>query len=75
MTKKKILSLLFLFSALIFKAQDAAATPPQMADALRENGKIGVVITVISIIFVCIVVFLVYLERKIKKLEAQIKKN
>ena len=48
-----------------------AQTPsePQMADALRENGKIYVVITVIGIIFVCIVAFLIILERKIKKLE------
>jgi CcmD family protein len=72
MIKKNILSLLFLLGALMGKAQDAAAAP-QMADALRDNGKIYVVISVIAIIFIAIVCFLVYLERKLKKLEQQVK--
>jgi hypothetical protein len=72
MIKKNRLSLLFLLSVLASKAQDAAAAP-QMADALRENGKIYVVITVIALIFIAIVCFLVYLERKLKKLEQQVK--
>ncbi|MEI6020991.1 MAG: CcmD family protein [Bacteroidota bacterium] len=46
---------------------------PQMADAFRENGKIYVVISVIAIIFLALVVFLVYLERKLNKLEKQFK--
>ncbi len=56
------------FLSLVTKAQEA----PQMADALRENGKIYVVIAVIGIVFLCLVVFLVYLERKLKKLEEKI---
>ncbi len=78
MTKKKLFSLLFLFSALLSMASEPAAlyaAQPQMADAFRSEGKIYVVITVISIIFLCIVLFLVYLERKLKKLEQQIKKD
>jgi heme/copper-type cytochrome/quinol oxidase subunit 2 len=72
MIKKNIFSLLFLLSALASKAQDATAAP-QMADAIRDNGKIYVVITVIALIFIAIVCFLVYLERKLKKLEQQVK--
>ncbi|MCC6373032.1 MAG: CcmD family protein [Bacteroidia bacterium] len=45
----------------------------QMADVLRENGKIYVVITVIGIIFIALVFFLVYLERKLKRLEDEIR--
>ncbi len=67
---KKITILLFLFLSLFAGAQTAG---PEMADALRENGKINVVISVIAIIFICIVVFLVVIERKIKKLENKIK--
>jgi len=67
---KKVITLLFLFLSFFAGAQTAG---PEMADALRENGKINVVISVIAIIFICIVVFLVVLERKIKKLEDKIK--
>ncbi len=73
---KKIFLLLLLMSSLAFRAQEAApASGPQMADALRDNGKIFVVITVISIVFLFIVAFLIFLERKIKKLEQKIGKN
>jgi hypothetical protein len=51
------------------RAQDNG---PEMADQLRNDGKIYVVIAVIGIIFVCIVLFLVYIERKLKKLEDQV---
>ena len=40
-----------------------------MADALRANGKIYVVVTVIGIIFTGIISYLVYIDRKISKLE------
>ena len=42
---------------------------PEMADSLRSNGKIYVVVLVICTIFAGIILFLIYLERKIKKLE------
>jgi hypothetical protein len=65
---KIVLICIMSFLSLVTKAQEA----PQMADALRENGKIYVVIAVIGIVFLCLVVFLVYLERKLKKLEEKI---
>ena len=70
MIKKITFLFLFFFSTLL-SAQNNAE--PQMSDALRENGKINVVISVIAIIFICIVVFLFMLERKIKKLEQKFK--
>jgi CcmD family protein len=42
-------------------------------DFMRSIGKIYVVVTVIVAIFIGIVVFLVYLDRKLTKLENQIK--
>lgn len=42
---------------------------PAMAETFRSNGKIYVVIAVLSIIFICIISYLVYLDIKIKKLE------
>ena len=42
---------------------------PVMADTFRIEGKIFVVIAVLSIIFICIISYLVYLDIKLKKLE------
>jgi CcmD family protein len=68
MNKKLIL---FIFSMVAFYSQ--AQEAPQMADVMRDNGKINVVITVIAIIFLAIVSFLIYLERKVSRLEKEIK--
>jgi CcmD family protein len=46
-----------------------AAVP--MADALRENGKIWVVVGVILIAFLGIILYLISLDRKITKLEKE----
>lgn len=59
---------IFLLSFLPFVAA-AQNNGPDMADAFRENGKINIVLAVIAIIFICIAAFLVYLERKVSKLE------
>jgi len=64
---KKVITLLFLFIAFFTRAQTVDG--PQMADSMREDGKIYVVISVIGIIFISIVIFLIILERKLKKLE------
>jgi uncharacterized protein (DUF983 family) len=69
---KRLLSLLLLFISFVASAQESVESQPQMADKFRDDGKIYVVITVISIIFISIVVFLIALERKVKKLEQQI---
>ncbi len=48
-----------------------SGAPVEMADAFRADGKIYVVITVLGIIFACLTLYLVYLDRRIKKLESQ----
>ena len=47
----------------------------EMADAFRSSGKIYVVVAVIVAIFLGIVAFLLYLDKKITKLENQIKED
>lgn len=66
---RQIIVLLFLVlnSASLF-AQDRGVP---MADAMRSNGKIYVVVAVIVTIFVGIVLYLVRLDRKLTKLEQQ----
>ncbi len=65
MKRIKLLAMM-LWAAITASAQEAT---PEMADALRANGKIYVVVTVIGIIFTGIVTYLVYIDRKISKLE------
>jgi hypothetical protein len=64
---KRTLVIFFTLLSLITAAQE-----PAMADTFRQEGKIYIVISVIAIIFVCLAGFLIYLERKIKKLEEKI---
>jgi CcmD family protein len=46
-----------------------ASAEPEMADAMRSNGKIYVVVAVLATIFAGIFAYLVYLDRKITRLE------
>lgn len=65
LVKSKQLLTLLLLLPFFAQAQDR----PEMADALRANGKIYVVVLVICTIFAGIIFFLVYIERKIKNIE------
>jgi hypothetical protein len=66
---KKILTSLLLFFTFVSNAQTSG---PAMADSFRDDGKIYVVITVIGIIFAAIIIFLIYIERKLQKLEEKL---
>ncbi len=43
-----------------------------MADALRENGKIYVVVVVMGIVLTGVFVYLISLDRKIRKIEEEV---
>jgi CcmD family protein len=47
----------------------------EMADGLYQSGKIYVVITALAVIFIGIIIYLILLDRKIGKLEKELKKN
>ncbi len=49
-----------------------AQESPEMADILRENGKIYVVVAVLAIIFAGIIVYLIVIDRKAKKLDKEL---
>jgi CcmD family protein len=53
--------------------QNASAI--EMADVMRENGKINVVIAVLLIIFAGIIVYLVAIDRKLNRMEKKNNKN
>lgn len=62
---KKLMGVsVFIFLTLFAKAQDV-----EMADAMKDNGKIYVVIAVILTILAGLILYLIRLDRKISKLE------
>jgi CcmD family protein len=76
---KKLLRLLFttivLISGFMATGQTTDSTSlkkPEMADVMRSNGKIYVVVTVVIIILTGLIVYVVRLDRKISKLEKKI---
>jgi hypothetical protein len=50
---------------------EAQTTTPEMATGLRSSGKIYVVVLVLATIFAGIIAFLIYLERRIARLEKE----
>jgi hypothetical protein len=68
MKHKLLLAITLLFLTLFTWAQGG---PVEMADEMRSNGKIYVVVAVILTIFAGIILYLVRLDRKITKLEKQ----
>jgi len=67
---KKFYLLNFLLLGFFTKAQEV-----EMADSFRADGKIYVVVTVLGIVFACVVGILLFLERKLSKLEKEIKEH
>lgn len=72
---KKLFSIMsLLMLALFAKAQDTTGGI-EMADVMRSNGKIYVVIAVLLIIFAALITFLVMQEMRLRKLEKKINQN
>jgi CcmD family protein len=56
-------------------AQQPVADGVEMADRLRADGKIWVVVAVIAAVFTGIIVYLIRLDRQIGKLEKEVKEK
>ena len=66
-----------LLAGLLLLSQNLMAQQPvtdgvEMADRLRADGKIWVVVAVIATVFAGIIVYLVRLDRQISKLEKEV---
>lgn len=64
----------FLIGLLSNIAANAQSTGVDMADTLRKDGKIYVVVTVVVILFVGLFIYLFLTDRKISRIEKEIKK-
>jgi CcmD family protein len=63
-----------LFTTYPALAQAAGTDAPEMADGLRASGKIYVVVAAVVIIVAGLLFYLISLDRKVSKLEQEIKK-
>ena len=70
--KTKLIFLAFVFSMITFVS--FGQTGVEMADVMRSNGKIYVVVAVAGIVMAGLIIYLVSLDRKITSLEKKIKK-
>jgi CcmD family protein len=68
MIKRIVLSFLLLICNYVLFAQN-------MADEMRSNGKIYVVVAVLVTIFIGIILYLIRLDRKLTRLEKESKIN
>lgn len=73
--KKKSILFLALLAGLITRAYSQAAGEVEMADRMRSDGKIYVVVAVMCIVFSGIALYLVWLDRKLGKLEKRVKEK
>lgn len=75
LTKAPLAALLLLSQNLL--AQQPVTDGVEMADRLRADGKIWVVVAVIAAVFAGIIIYLVRLDRQLGKLEKEVseKKN
>lgn len=64
--RSAFLAFILVLITAVCRAQDSR---PEMADAMRAEGKIYVVVLVLATIFAGIVAYLVYLDRRISKIE------
>lgn len=69
----KYLSLLFTAMLLNFFAM--AQDKVEMADTMRSNGKIYVVVTVCLVILIGLFLYITSIDRKLRKLEKEMQQN
>lgn len=60
-----------LFQVSILLALQTKAQDIPMADEMRANGKIYVVVAVLGVILLGLIIYLISLDRKIKKIEEE----
>ncbi len=69
---KKTINSLLVFGLILISKTLFAQQEAEMADTMRSNGKIYVVVSILVVILVGIVGFLVFMDRKISRLEKRL---
>jgi CcmD family protein len=66
----KLTSIIVFFGS--FLISQIATAQPEMADTMRSEGKIYVVVAILLIIFAGLVIYLVMLDRKVTRIEKKL---
>lgn len=69
---KRFLPLVIMLLASVAAFAQGAVADAPMADAFRKDGKIYVVVAVLSIVFIGLMVYLITIDRKVSRLEKQL---
>lgn len=69
----KIYRLLFIVFCLLLSAVSFAQDKPEMADTMRSNGKIYVVVAVCLTILIGLFIYVFVVDRKVSRLEKEMK--
>lgn len=64
-----IISLFLLVNTFVF----AQSSRPEMADGMRADGKIYVVVAVVTLILIGLLVYIIITDKKVKELEDRLK--
>jgi hypothetical protein len=73
--KSKILSFLLSMGILTSKAQQTVQTSTTMADGMRSNGKIYVVVAVLLTILLGLIAYVIRIDKKVSRLEKDSKQE
>ena len=72
--KKLFFSLLMLLTLTVYgQNKETGGSFVEMADKLREDGKIWVVVTVVLVVLFGLLTYVILLDRKISKIEREVK--
>jgi uncharacterized membrane protein len=68
----KLINFLAAFSFLVLATISAQAQNAEMADTMRSNGKIYVVVAIVLVILLGLVIYLITIDRKVSGLEKRL---
>jgi CcmD family protein len=73
LSRRALLALAAVLLPLLPALAQQSATGPEMADQLRQNGKIYVVVAVIVVIVVGLLLYLISIDRKVSRMERELR--
>ena len=67
--RRRIKLLIFTLIASVSAFAQQAGTEPEMADTMRQSGKIYIVVAVLGVVMAGVIIYLISIDRKVSKLE------
>jgi tellurite resistance protein TehA-like permease len=68
----KLVKYLFTFALMVLAAYNTQAQDAEMADTMRSEGKIYVVVAIVMVILLSLIAYVISLDRKVSGLEKRL---